>query len=319
MSPRLLLVVVLLASYALISIAAGLLVAFVTHLLSRRGRRLSADMWFWLRLASPASAAALTLACVLPAFMAFEPPHANERPGPLLLALAAMAAVVLATGLARVVRAMWAEQRFDRRWLRHSSIRVSPEIALPLHVVETPTPLAALVGAMRPRLVISADVVRACSSSELQVIGAHEAAHLTARDNLKRVLLDACPDALRWTRTHRNVVNAWSAVTEEEADDRAVSPTDAPARIALAHLLVKIARIAPTCPLPHVSSPFIQRRDFERRVRRLLEPVAPPTRSMRPWWIATSTALITAAGLLAPPASWAAVHSVVELLVGLGR
>lgn len=315
MSQTLLLIVILLGSYAAIATVTGVLVALVTRMLLSGRRRLSANAWFSLRVAPAVLAASFTLGGVWPAFVAFEPRGVEERPGPVLVALAGVALTMLLVSAIRLTRIVWSHRTFTRRWLRHAVVLPNADLGLPIYRVDLPTALAALVGAVRPRLMMSGRVADACSTSELHAIGAHEAAHLTARDNLKRVLLDTCPDALRWTRSHRQLFGAWSATSEEEADDRACAHDEAK-RLAFADLLIKIARLGPACPVPSVSSTLIGATDFERRVRRLLDPPPAPIASARSWRAAT--AILVAAAVLAQPFSLAAIHQLVERVVGLG-
>ncbi|MFN2444999.1 MAG: M56 family metallopeptidase [Vicinamibacterales bacterium] len=317
MSQTLLLLVILLGSYAAISTIIGVLVGFAARTLIGQGRRLSANGWLSLRLAPVVVAAAFTLGGVWPAFAAFEPRDVEERPGAVLIALAVAAIAMLAMSAIRLTRAMRAHRQFTRRWLGDAVVLPVSGLDLPIHLVGLATPLAALVGATRPQLVMSARVVDACSTSELRAIGAHEAAHLTARDNLKRLLLHLCPDALRWTGSHRRLVEAWSTTSEEEADDRACAADEAK-RLVLASLLIKVARLGSASPVQPASSPLIGSANLERRVRRLLDPPALPIAPLRPWRAACGASL-AAAFVVAQPATLALIHQVVEQLVGLGR
>lgn len=309
---------VLLATYAALSTAAGLLVAVAARAIVARGRRLSANAWIALRIGPVLAAAVLTLACVWPAFLLYEPVHAHERPGPVVLALAAVSVALFAVSSIRLCRTLSALARFRRQCLLEASICDEVPLALPIHVIPAAKPVAALVGILRPMLVMSEHVVAVCSTAELRAIGAHESAHLAARDNAKRMILDACPDVLRWTSAHRRIAEAWSAAGEDEADDRAVSPEDAAGRLALAALLLKIARLGPACPVRHATSALIEPGGFERRVRRLLEPAPPKPAVGQAWVLVPATTLLVTATVAALPAL-ADVHALVEAIVRIGR
>ncbi len=320
MSRTTLLVAVLLAVYALVSLATSLLVALAASAL--RARRLSppAGVWFWLRLSPAITALMVSVGVVLPAFALYEPTHGGEQPGPVLVLLAGLAIAILVTAVVRLGRATWASWHFKRRWLRVPDVKGIEGTDLPVHIIDRAGPLVALVGVLRPRLVVSSDVMAVCSSADLAVINAHETAHLGARDNLKRLLLDVCPDVLRWSRVHDRLARAWSAAAEEAADDDATGPTDERARMALAALLVKLARVTPgrVWDLP-LSSPLIQPDDFAERVRRLLEPGVSRRSRARRGLLGAGVAIVAACCILTAPDTLAGGHRAYEYLVQLGR
>ena len=142
---------------------------------------------------------------------------------------------------------------------------------------------------------------------------AHEAAHMSARDNLKLLLLLTLPDALAWLRTGRALTERWRAAAELEADERA-SGADPRKRLALASALIKVARLS--------LASGRQRRavsatasGLEHRVRRLLAPSAAITRSFPGRRLLTCALLLP---LLAVPL-YAFVHRLIEALVAFGR
>jgi beta-lactamase regulating signal transducer with metallopeptidase domain len=169
--------------------------------------------------------------------------------------------------------------------------------------------------------VAARSVIEACSAAELAVIVAHERGHLSSRDNLKRLLIACAPDALRWTAIHRRIAAAWSDAAEDAADD-AATLGDAAARIDLAALLIKIARLTPSPAWPAATvSPFVEPNGLDRRVRRLLEDAVTPTPvgSRR----ATASLLLIAMGLataaLTRTETLERIYGGVEALVGFGR
>ena len=140
--------------------------------------------------------------------------------------------------------------------------------------------MVALVGVFSPRLVAARTVIDACSAEELAAIVAHERGHLHARDNFKRWLLTCAPDVMRWTRAHASIVAAWRDAAEYAADDAATCGEEE-ARVDLAALLLKIARLAPPrFATPAAVSPFADKEGLDRRVRRLLTPTPGATHGL---------------------------------------
>lgn len=323
MTRGLLLVTILLASYFIVSTIVGMVAVAVRRGLQARHVDLTADGWFWLRFTPPAAGLAVPLGLVLPAFLLYEPAHDGEDPGPVLLVCATATLGLVVPSIATLGRAIWSGWAFHRVHLASAQVTRVARTNLPVHIVERTGLLVGLVGVLRPRLVLSTGVRAACTEEELATIAAHEAAHLGARDNLKRLLLDACPDALRWTAAHREFVFAWSHAAEEEADDAAVGIENPKGRLALATLLVKLARLtAAPMPLPPLSSSLIEPDDLPSRVRRLLaEPESRATRlhhrgplmGMFTATVACLTWAWTAPGFLQN------VHQVSELVVRLAR
>jgi hypothetical protein len=254
-----------------------------------------------------------------PAFLLHEPFYTTERPGAVIVGFALLAIAAWSGACVRLIRALCASWRFERAWLRPAAVHSAAGAPLPFHVIDTSSPLVGLVGVLRPRLVISSDIVSLCSEPELAAISAHEAAHLTARDNLKRLCLDACPDGLRWTPMHDWLVKPWAAAAEDEADDCATGSKPR-GRLLLAGLLVRLARLAPDRALaPQTTSPFVAD-DVERRVRRLVDEPGRFTSSPFPWPAITAvTLLVPIATAAATPAVTITVHGAVEFLVSLWR
>lgn len=310
MSSALMLVFVLLASFSLTALLLAGLVAIAWHAGLKRLRTASPDL-LALRLLPVAGAFLITVTVVLPAFLSYEPHEKREAAGPLLLILAALALVTLGHGIWRGFRA-WAAARTllracgpPRRCVVEDGHRVQ--------VVDIGEPLIGVIGGWRPRVVSAECVISACSEDEFRQVVAHEAAHVSARDNLKLLLFLSCPDALAWTALGADLTSRWRTEAEFAADQRATGD-DPCKRLALASALIKVARLlnvshgtrqALTMP--------VAMDDVEGRVRRLLAParVASP---------ALSRALASFA-LFMPVAAvplYAVVHELIETLVRAG-
>src|SRR6185436_14514476 len=127
----------------------------------------------------------------------------------------------------------------------------------------------------------------------------------TAHDNLKRLLIRACPDVLGAVRA---LDRAWSEAAEEAADARA-SLVDASTRFNLAGALIHVARLA-VPRTPPLASAYYLGGSIETRVRRLLtDPPSDPVRSR--WtgivWPAVAMLFVAAVIATAP-----ALHAVME-------
>ena len=98
---------------------------------------------------------------------------------------------------------------------------------------------------------------------------AHEAAHVAAHDNLTRLLFLCAPMCPGMSHTERELESAWTAASEEAADDLARG--DPRSSLALASALTKVSRLAAAQqpPLVHVSA-ILSGSAIEWRVRRLL-------------------------------------------------
>jgi Zn-dependent protease with chaperone function len=310
MSPALLLGLVLLATLALV----GLILSCLLALAWRAGLgRLSATALdlLGLRLLPAAGALLIALTVVLPAFLRFEPRQEHEAAGPLVIVLAALAIAGLLAGTWRG----WRACRAARRLLDSCRLGADSAGGNTLHVVEAAEPLVAVIGAWRPRIVATESVRAACNAEEFRAVLAHEAAHLTARDNMKLLMLLAAPDALALTPLAAALTERWRAAAECEADQRATRG-DSERRLALASALIKVARLMKNRSVPHPALGMpVATDDVPARVRALLGPPASRVRARILAALAGGALLIP---FLALP-RYALLHELIERLVGLGR
>ena len=316
---------VCLAAYALLDIALSSFVAIVwrTRAVAPanlppavRARRL-----LYLRFVASALASLITLTIVTPAFVIYEPFGLDETMGPALALLAGVALLQIGTSVVLAARSALLTARVERVWLRSSS-QLDAEIAghVPAFIIDTPSPIVALVGVFSPKLMAARTIVAACSPAEIASIVGHERGHLLASDNLKRWIIGSLPDALRWTPMHREIVAAWHHAAEDAADD-ASTGGDAGARADLAALLLKVARLAPR-PIweSAIVSPFVENDGLDRRVRRLLQPdLEPPAPLAIVPMIVMTTIVIAAVAAVSSPAALEAIFEAFEALVALGR
>jgi Zn-dependent protease with chaperone function len=302
---------VLLAAYGLFNLLLSAAVALAWRAGLRR-QLTDANAVLAVRLFPAMGSAALVLTVVLPAFLIYEPRHAHDEPGPLLVVSALFSLLVLGDGIRRGLRA-W---RATRALLRGSEQVLTRPAggANDVTVINVKEPLVGVVGSWRQRIVAARSVAAVCDHEEFRQVLAHEAAHMDARDNLKLLMLLTMPDALAWLTTGRSLTAQWRAATELEADERA-SGTDPRQRIALASALIKVARLSLASGRPRASRMSTQLSGLEQRVRRLLAP-SPAMRRGFPGRRLLTCALLVP--LLAVPL-YASVHRLIEVLVAFGR
>lgn len=303
---------VLLAAYGLCNLLLSAAVALAWRAGLRR-HLTDAGAVLGVRLLPAMGSAAVVLTVVLPAFLLYEPRHAHDQPGPLLVVAALFALLLLGDGVRRGLRA-W---RATRALLRGAQpLRPGPAGGdAHIDVINVTEPLVGVVGGWKQRIVAARSVAAACDAEELGQVLAHEAAHLRARDNLKLLLLLTMPDALAWLGTGKALTARWRTATELDADERA-SGADRRKRLALASALIKVARLSltsgRTLAAMRVSA---QPSGLEQRVRRLLAP-SPAMRRGFPGRRLLTCALLVP--LLAVPL-YGSVHRLIEVLVAFGR
>ena len=311
MSSVLILDIVLLATFGLAALLLAGLVAVAWHAGLSRMRLASVDL-LALRLFPVAGALVFAVTVVLPAFLSYEPHQDREAAGLLLLILAAFALLTLGHGIWRGSRA-WAAARSllkecgpAKRWVVENGHSVQ--------VIDAAEPIIGVIGGWRPQVVTTECIISACSRDEFRQVVAHEAAHVSARDNLKLLLLLACPDALAWTTLGAALSERWRREAEFAADERATGD-DPQKRVELAAALIKVARLLDTgFRARHALTMPVALDDVEGRVRQLLAPA--PTVSAT---ISRALALLV---LLMPVGAlplYALVHELIETLVRSGR
>ena len=324
MSRPVLIISVALASYAALNFAISLVVATVWRHLPANHSRVSAAararQLVWLRACPGVGAAVLTLAVMTPAFAIFEPDRASETAGPLVIVLAVATLVQIGASMAMAAATLARTRAAARAWFRSAMpLDVDPPAGVPAYAIESPAPIVALVGVFTPKLIAARTVIDSCTTEELSAIVAHERGHLHARDNLKRWLMACAPDALRWTPWHREIAAAWHDAAEDAADDAATLCDDR-ARVDLAALLVKIARLTPEPSWPAATvSPFVEKSGLDRRVRRLLTPgerLRAPSRWLP---LATLAAAGATVAVALNPASLEQIYFLVESVIAFGR
>lgn len=306
------LTLVLLASFGLCNLLLSAVVA-----LSWRAGLLAplvrADAVLGVRVLPALGSALCVLTIILPAFLLYEPAHAHDKPGALLVISVVLALAVLADGVRRTWRAWRTTRALVRRSRPLGTHRLGEGTEVSL--IDVAEPLVAVVGSWRQRIIAAQCVALACDGEEFRQVIAHEAAHRQARDNLKLLALLAMPDVLAWLPAGGALTAQWQAASELEADERA-SGADPRKRVALASALIKVARLSLASGKPHrICRPSARCGSLEQRIRRLLSPSRDSGPAFPGRRVMTSALL---APLLALPLL-ALVHRVIEALVAFGR
>jgi hypothetical protein len=277
-------------------------------LYARRDPAARARLLFGLRALPGLGAAAAAFGVALPIFLWFEDPGTTESVSRTLATAASAGALLLLAGLWRAAAAWRATARVLAAWQRRARRLDALETALPAFAIDDPFPIVAVVGVLRPRLFVAERVLRECTASEVAAMIAHECAHVSARDNLKRLLIRACPGVFGVARLD----GAWSAAAEEAADARAAG-LDAGARLDLAETLIHIARLA-VPQAPPLASAFYLGGSIDDRVRRLVEPAADAAASRWPRLAALAALALLVAAIVV---SARALHELMEHAVRL--
>lgn len=305
------LVVVAFAAFGAAGLAGSIAASWIARrLLTSRSPHSSALLQ--LRLL-PAVTSLLVSVVAIASFERFEPRVGQERTGVLLLAFAVVAAATLATMAIRFCRAHWTTRRALQRWLRTAEPISLPDVDIPAFAIASSFPIVAVVGIVRPRLIVARAVIDACSADELDVILAHERSHVRRRDNAGRVLMWIVPDVLMWGATARRLEQMWQIAAEEAADTEAAGTRPA-RRLRLAEALIRVARLASagasTADIP--ASALYRGEDIVQRVRRLLDPPAEagPSQPAAGWLAPAATALLVLCLLALHP-----IHELVEAAV----
>jgi beta-lactamase regulating signal transducer with metallopeptidase domain len=217
----------------------------------------------------------------------FESRDGDELLGRTVWTAGAFGGALVLLMIGRLVRMRWQTRRLLRTWLSSATPLSLREVSIPAFALNTGFPIVAVIGVWRPRLVIDAQVLRACTDEEVTAILAHERAHVSRRDNLRRAVFAAVPGP--WFSP--NLGDAWRNATEEAADDLAAAAGH-DTRFHLATALLRVSRLAP----PHEdvtgwreqlpASALYRGENIEGRIRRLVD-AAPTTDLGRRSWPTT--------------------------------
>ncbi len=299
--------VIALSSFSMGSLAGSAVVPLLWTRVGRGTPLARAGTLLKIRVLPFVMASASLMLAVL-SFIFFEPRRPDEKMGVVLLSLAAVGLFFVLTAAFRLARLLLLTSRLERAWMADAEELTLEGLDVPTYAISSDFPLVALIGLVRPRMLVARCVLEHCSSEEVHAIVAHERGHLERHDNLARAVLALSPDVLVWLPVADRLTEAWHDAAEEAADDHAASLGEL-GRVTLAQALIRVARLAPPGSSAVVvpASALYRGENLDRRVRRLLGPqaAAPPPRPL--WWRATVTSTVVMAGALA-------LHAIHELL-----
>jgi len=215
----------------------------------------------------------------------------------LVLTLWALFAVPTARQLVRAFR--------QQRWLRQLARLARRDAELGALVVDTELPLAMATG--RRAVLLSASLVRALPRALLDVVLAHERAHLRRGDPTRRWLAAVLSSA-HLPSVRRRLLADLELASEQASDEEAAAAVGDRARVARA--LVEVERLLGASPLtPSLVAAGFSRPPVVDRVEALLVPPRPSARLAADWvWLLVVAALGVA--------SVDAIHHSAEMLVG---
>jgi energy-converting hydrogenase Eha subunit A len=215
-----------------------------------------------------------------------------------LLALCAGLLLQVGRALLRARRELFALVRMGRRHDGHGNGHV--------HVLETDAPLAVACEVGDGHVLLSRWLVDALSAQQLQVVLAHEQAHLAHRDVRTR-LLARIASGLHFPALRRRLLDTLALACEQRCDLAAAERVGS--RLLVAETLLAVERLyRDRPPVPHSPIASAFGTEFLReRIEALLA-----TRGPRRWPLGTLLASATA-GLLVVSAGW--VHNFSEFLV----
>jgi Zn-dependent protease with chaperone function len=286
-----------------------------------------AEILFALRALPPVLALIFAGILVIPAYIAYEPHVTAEIVSTKLGGLALLSAAGVAFASWRAYRSWDATRSLLSGWLQVSERINLPSLTIPTYRIEHSFPIIAVVGSIRPRLFIASSVLDALTKDELTAAIAHERGHLTARDNLKRLVLRACRDVLMLVPVGRPLDLAWAQAAEAAADEHAARE-DSDRALNLASALVKIAKMVPVreraeVPLGAYLIGAEETQGVKARISRLLEIASNGIDQDNRWLIRAAQAIsligfallaIAAAG---NPGVLMRVHDMIEHTVAL--
>jgi Zn-dependent protease with chaperone function len=273
----------------------------------------------------PAVLAFLSVALLLiPAYLLYEPRHTTETVSVKLGLLALLSAAGIGVSIYRGIATNRATAKLTSDWLRQGKSVQIAGIDIEAYEIEHTFPLIAIVGFLRPRLFIASQVLRALTPEEISAAVAHENGHLSARDNLKHGIMQACRDALLIIPSGRSLDKAWSEASEEAADENAARQGNGVA-LDLASALVKIARRVPHGARPTMPAGVFllgdeETKGIKSRVRRLIALAATERRPVYGHdvstnllvWVPASLVLVTLLIMATSPVLLSSVHALIE-------
>jgi beta-lactamase regulating signal transducer with metallopeptidase domain len=205
----------------------------------------AARLFFTLRLLPFVSSLCVIASLCIPSYLRYEQDVDSERIGLFCLVTAALGLILCLSSVYKGIRALAQLYSIEQR------CRLLPPVPSPI-VAETRMclaaedgsnmPLLALVGILRPRLIVSRRLLETLSAEQLEAALFHERAHKLSWDNLKRLFLVVAPGILPFMGGFSLIEQQWERYAELAADAYATCGR-IDRSIALAEALIQVARL----------------------------------------------------------------------------
>src|SRR5881296_1512172 len=163
-----------LAWFLAVNVSTSALVAWVA---TCDVRTRSAAFWFALRMLPAVTAMLFVAAVFVPSHWRYEPRDTLEGFDFTLIACAVAAGGLLAAAGVRGLLAWSRARARARAWIQSARPLVAAGAGISAFEVETERPLMALVGVLRPSLLVARGLVEALSNEELAACVVHELGH----------------------------------------------------------------------------------------------------------------------------------------------
>lgn len=316
------LVCLTLAAFFLIHLALAMAVSCVSpwavRMAERINPRLAARGLLALRFFPLGFSVLVVAGLCVPSYLWLEPEATAEQVSLGCLAAALLGMAIWAISIWRGLRAATRSLRYIRHCqLVGRATRLAGEQS-PVWVIEGAGHLLALAGVIRPRLVISQEVLNALSTEQLAAALRHEGSHRISRDNLKRLLILLAPGIFPFFGGFGSLEQGWARISEWAADDRAVAGSSCRS-VWLATALVRVARLsAMPRPSPLMTSLLDNSQDLSARVDRLLRPALPheqPGRGLGSVVASATLVLAASVAVMLQPAVLSGAHRLIEHLI----
>jgi beta-lactamase regulating signal transducer with metallopeptidase domain len=196
-------------------------------------------------------------------------------------ALVFVSAIAIASGvaLARALRAVWREQRLIQSLpavaLAESAYRgtLPSESGVDVFVLRARWQGAFCGGVLRPRVVVTTELLDALDPAERDAVLAHELSHARGRGPLKLVLSLVAVRSLFWVPVLRDLVDRHLLLTELAADRAAVAATSRTALAGALSQMLETPKLAGSIGFADHASARIDRLfDPSAKLPRLLTP-----------------------------------------------
>jgi Zn-dependent protease with chaperone function len=205
--------------------------------------RTRSNILFALRILPVAIALVSIFLFILPAYLLFEPHSSGETITYKLGIIVALSLLGLVAAVGRILVSRLRTRKMLQDWLSRSEAIAIEGVSMPVYRMLHTAPVVAVVGILRPRIFVAERLLEELEDAELAAAIAHEAGHITSRDNLKRSILRMCGDLLIYP-FGRRLDRAWSASAEIAADESVAERGGQRAALDLASALIKIGRMA---------------------------------------------------------------------------